>query len=269
MSGGKMKKGAILPLIIGLLGLGLGLPGLLASCTSSTVYSSPEPLAQETKELVEETKAIEKSVYRVLEENLKALKWLQKEVQATEDPAKLLGKVIKELEKITEDFERMSCREGEVEGDLLQRIKGLRRLTEKAGEAIVLLEVKRENLEKSLRAIAEADPVIAGMKEKGYSQAIKYVQKQIEIWKGFLQTHQRVNEEVNKIDERVQRFLAAIEMSALVYREGLNLLKLQQDIQQAKALLSEVPEIEQLANEMVSSWDTLDSLINELFSFAV
>lgn len=255
----------ILPLM-GLLGLGIG---LLASCTSSTSYSSPEPLAQETKELVEETKAIEKSVYRVLEENLRGLKGLQKEVQAAEDPSKLLGRVIRELERITEAFEGMSRREGEVEGDLLQRIKGLRRLTERAGEEIALLEAKRGNLEKSLQAIAEADPVVAGMKEKGYNQAIKYVQNQIEIWEGFLQTHQRVNEEVDKINERVQRFLAAIEMSALVYREGLNLLKLQRDIQQAKALLSEVPEIEQLTNEMVSSWDTLDSLINELFSFAV
>jgi len=250
-------------LVLGLLGLG----PLLASCTSLT-YASPKELAQETKGLVEEAKETEKTVFQVLSKNLGTLRELKAQVQGSKDPAKLLDKVIEELEKITQDFERMARREGVIENDLLQKVRSLHRLTDKAREELDQIRIRKAKFERELQAIADPDPTIVEMKRKAYSQTVRYLQKQIEIWERFLQTHQQIEEEVSRIDQRVGRFLTAIELSALVYREGLNTLQLQKDIQQAQALLSEIPEIERLTQEMIMSWDTLDSLINELLSFA-
>jgi hypothetical protein len=55
----------------------------------------------------------------------------------------------------------------------------------------------------------------------------------------------------------------------LVYREALNLLKLQWDIQEAlNVLTGELPELELLSKEMEKSWVTLDGLVQTMLSVA-
>lgn len=255
--------------LLGILAVGLfGASALLTSCVSSAVAQSPKLLAERTKGLVEGVKATEKSVYQVLAENLAGLKALRTKVRESKEPSQLLNEVLKELRRITKDFERMARREARIEEDILGKVRALHRLGDNAREEIERIRLKKADMERKLQTITDPDPTIAEMRRRAYSQTINYLRKQIEIWERFLQTHHQIEEEVKKIDKRVERFLTAIELSALVYREGFNTLQLQKDIQDAQALLREIPEIEQLTQEMVASWQTLDSLVEELLSFA-
>jgi methyl-accepting chemotaxis protein len=219
-------------------------------------------LAQETKEVVEQAKGIERTVYQVISQSVQRLKELKEEVEKAPDPLKLLDKVIKELEQITRDFERMARREEEIERDLLSKQRALHHLVDRASEELQRLKLKKADYDQKSQTTTDPE------KKEGYGRVSRYVQTQIEVWEEFLRTHEGIEEQMKGIDQRVDRFLSTIEMSALVYREGLNALELLRDIREAQALLAEIPEIERLTQEMITSWQVLDSLINELFTFA-
>ena len=53
-------------------------------------------------------------------------------------------------------------------------------------------------------------------------------------------------------------------------REGLNLLKLQRDINDALSLFTQdLPRMEQLSRDMEQSWSHLDTLVNTLTSMSI
>ncbi len=240
-------------LLVLLLALGV------TSCTSADL--SPTALAQETKEIVDQVKSQEKGIYQIIDENLKRVKELKEMVQKAEDPANLYDQVLQELRRIAEDFEKLN--EERVKRGLAQRLRSLHQLMGKAQEEVARLRARISELQAK---VWDPDPEILEIKRKGYSQAIRYLQKQVEIWEKFLATQKAISGELRKIEGRVERFLAIIEVNAVVYREALNLLQLQKDIREAQSLLAEIPEIERLAQEMVSTWEILDSLVETLLS---
>ncbi len=240
-------------LLVLLLALGV------TSCTSADL--SPTALAQETKEIVDQVKSQEKGIYQIIDENLKRVKELKEMVQKAEDPANLYDQVLQELRRIAEDFEKLN--EERVKRGLAQRLRSLHQLMGKAQEEVARLRARISELQAK---VWDPDPEILEIKRKGYSQAIRYLQKQVEIWEKFLATQKAISGELRKIEGRVERFLAIIEGNAVVYREALNLLQLQKDIREAQSLLAEIPEIERLAQEMVSTWEILDSLVETLLS---
>jgi len=65
-------------------------------------------------------------------------------------------------------------------------------------------------------------------------------------------------------------FLSVIDSSAILFREGLNLLVLQRDINEALSLFTrDLPKMEQLTTDMQKSWVHLDSLVENLTSVSV
>lgn len=251
-----------LPLLISLLVVGV----LAFTNWRSPIELSPQVLAQETKQVVEDLKAQEKDIFEVIDSNIKALRALEQRIQVEPSP-QAYDQFVEELQKITESFEGIAQDEAGIEKALLNKQQSLRRLTQDAQSEIAKLREKLASYQKELsRAALESDPEVMEAKKRGFSQAIKYVQKEIEIWERFLTTQKAIVGEAQKIDQRVRKFLAIIEINAIVYREALNLLELQQDIRKAVELLGAIPELERLAKEMVESWNTLDSLVEELLS---
>lgn len=261
----KRRKGLLWALSLLLTALSLG---TLAGCGLTQASASPQVLAEETKELVDQAKTQERSVYQVIAENIKAIHSLKERVQQAEDPIKLLDQVIRELEKVTKSFEQMAQDEEGIKKDLLKKRQALHRLVDKAQDEISRLKSKVTSLQQELRTISDTNPNIIEYRQRALNQMIKYLEKQIEIWEKFLAIQKAIVIEVQKIDKRVDEFLIVIELNAKVYREALNLLELQRDIREAQSLFAEIPEIERLAREMVSSWEVLDSLIEALLSFS-
>ncbi len=67
------------------------------------------------------------------------------------------------------------------------------------------------------------------------------------------------------IENKIDSFLSMIDSTALVFKEGLNLLQLQQSISEALALFTnDLPQMERLTDEMRQSWEHLDYLVESL-----
>ena len=250
-----MRRGLML---LGAVGLGLLALALALSSCSSPSASMPV-FASQTKEAVEELKAREESIYQTIEKNLSDLRKLSEEL-STISYNEALGR----LQKITESFEDLLKNEKRIEKEILSPQRSLKQLTAQSQEELSRLRARKSELERELATFQHPNPNIVEIKRKSLSQTIKYVEKQISLWEKFLSTQRAIEGEARKINERVEEFLIVIEANATLYREALNLLELQKDIQEASALLSQIPEIERLTQEMVSHWDLLDSLVEEL-----
>jgi len=239
---------------------------VLISCSSAGVAQLPSELATGTKNVVQQSKETEKNIYQRIYDNLETLRKLHTEVKTSANPLALADKVIRELERVTSDFESLASQREKITRDFLKQLQTLHNLAGKAEQEMERLRSEKANYVKQLAVLVGTDPETFE-REKAYKQVVSYLDKRIEIWEKFLTTHKKIEAEVVKIEERIKRLITTIELTALVYRHGLETLRLQKDIQDAVSLLSQIPELEMLAQEMVKSWDTLDSLVNELLSF--
>ena len=107
-------------------------------------------------------------------------------------------------------------------------------------------------------------------RKEALTQAIEYVDMQLQLWNEFHSLEQEIRSETVAVQRRVDSFLSIIESSAILFREGLNLLKLQRDIDDALSLFTQdMPRMEQLSRDMEQSWSHLDMLVNTLTSMSI
>lgn len=244
---------------------------VMMACTptllSSSVASSPQQLAMETKQVVRDIRNEEQNVFNILHDNLQKINQLKG--QAGNDPAKSLNEAVTQLEEVTAVFEDKAKHKEEVRKEILQKVGKLHDLRSRAQNELAKLQEKRSGFQQEIAKANVEGGNHAEVKKKALNQAIRYVDEQIRIWNKFIETYTEMEIQINAINQRVDQFLAIIEASAIVYREALNLLTLQRDVRQAFSLLSEdVPEMERLSQEMEESWKTLDKQVQELLSIS-
>ena len=190
-------------------------------------------------------------------------------MQESEQPSEEYDEVLDTLEEVTHSFEELSQRKEDVRKGLLERVGRLDEIEAKAQEEIQRLTLNMTGLEQQLTSLGTADSEVLTVRRESISRAIRYVERQVEIWERFIETHNAIDPQVEAISLRIEKLLAIVEGSALVYSEALNLLRLQRDIQEALSVLSgELPELDRLGQEMEQSWGTLDLLVESLLSFA-
>lgn len=248
----------------------LTMMAVFSSCSNGNASAaSPQQVAAQTKDVVLDMKEEEQDVFQALQDNLNRVNQLKEKLHSTDDPSTQLNSVVDELEKVTSSFEDLARRKDSVRKYLYKKVGKLQDLTEQAQVEANRLGQKRAELQQQLRELSDSDPEVAKVKRSSLEQAERYVNRQIDIWNRFIGSQKALEPQVQMINDRVDKFLAVIDGSALVYREAVNLLRLQRDIQEAFTVLTrEVPEIERLSNEMSQSWDTLDRLVQALLTSA-
>jgi hypothetical protein len=132
------------------------------------------------------------------------------------------------------------------------------------------LNTQRNEYTTALKTFNDPNPEIVRTRTAALKQAIEYVDMQSQLWNAFLGTEQQIKVETIVVQRRIDSFLSVIESSAFLFREGLNLLKLQRDINDALSLFThDLPMMEQLSADMEQSWCHLDQLVNTLTSMSL
>ncbi len=246
--------------------------GLLCLTACSQVQAMPQDLATATQNIVNEVKEQNNSIFEEIQQNIDMVDRLKSEIENRRDTGqqKFLNKVIDELEKVTAGYENLSGRREVIRAGLLSRVAAIEEL-----QTGVLAETARLNQQHSkytaaLRALNDQDAEILRTKKAALTQAVKYVDMQMQLWNEFHKTEQQIRSETLVVQQRIDGFLSLIESSAILFREGLNLLKLQRDINDALALFTQdLPRMEQLSRDMEQSWTHLDMLVNTLSSMSI
>ena len=245
---------------------------LFTGCGCSEAKAAPQELATVTQKIVNEVKEQDNWVFEEIQKNIDMVNKLKSEIETSDesDKQKLLNDVIEELEEVTISYENLSGRREEIRKNLLNKITALEELQKKVQQETMRLNELRDSYSLKLKTFNDPDPEILRTRKDALTQAIKYVDMQLQLWNEFYSTEQEIRDETVTIRQRIDSFLSVIESSAILFREGLNLLKLQRDINDALSLFThDLPRMEQLSRDMEQSWSHLDMLVNTLTSMSI
>ncbi len=255
-----MKRGVILFLLIPTL--------LLTSCNSELL---PQSLASTTQNIVDDVKNDNVDVFVEIQHNIDLVTELKGKVQNAQINGKptSLNSIIEDIETVTQSYENLAEQRDDIRKGILQKIDRVQNMQRTVDVEIKSLREKRADYTEQLLLVSDRDPNIARTRKEALSRAIGYVDNQIRLWKEFNSIEWDILIEMNDIQKTIDSFLSMIESTAIVFREGLNLLYLQQDINEAVALFaSDIPHMEQLTQDMEKSWDNLEYLLKTLTGVA-
>ncbi|MFC1865159.1 hypothetical protein ACFLYB_00385 [Chloroflexota bacterium] len=238
----------------------------------SEVQAVPQDLATATQKIVNQVKEQDNAVFEDIQNNIDMVNKLRLDIVTSKDSnkQKLLNSVVEELEKVTASYEDLSRRREEIRKGLLKKITALEDLQKKVQKEAIRLNDLKNSYSAMLRTFNDPDPEIIRTRKAALTQAITYIDMQLQLWSEFFITEQQIRDETLVVQQRIDSFLSVIESSAILFREGLNLLKLQRDINDALSLFTQdFPRMEQLSQDMEQSWSHLDTLVNILTSMSI
>jgi predicted small secreted protein len=243
---------------------------LITSC--SEAQAMPQDLATATQKIVNQVKEQDNSVFEEIQQNIDMVNRLKSDIETSKESnkQKLLNNVVNELEKVAISYEDLSGRREEIRKSLLKKITALEELQGKVQEETARLNKLRNTYSTTLKTFNDPNPEVVRTRKAALTQAIKYVDMQLQLWSEFSSTEQQIRSETVVVQQRIDGFLSVIESSAILFREGRNLLKLQRDINDALSLFTQdMPKMEQLSKDMEQSWSHLDMLVNTLTSMSI
>lgn len=243
---------------------------LITGC--SEAQAMPQDLATATQKIVNEVKEQDNSVFEEIQKNIDMVNRLKSDIETSKESnkQKLLNNVVNELEKVAISYENLSERRDEIRKNLLKKITALEELQQRVQKETARLNDLRNTYSTTLKTFNDPDPEIVRTRKAALTQAIKYIDMQLQLWSEFYSTEKQIRDETVVVQQRIDCFLSVIESSAILFREGLNLLKLQRDINDALSLFTQdLPRMEQLSKDMEQSWSHLDTLVNTLTSMSI
>ena len=236
-------------------------------CKAKTALALPVALAEETQVVVLEIQGTEQEVFLTLQTNLEKVQGMSKGLQENPENPAYREEIVTVLQEVTQSFQGLSNRKKEFRQELQKKLNLMEELQGRANEAIQELEARKVELVQERDSSGSNDPIIVEARYQAFEQAQGYVDEQIHIWNQFVGTHVAIQTELGTINQRIEGFLSMVDATAVVYREALNLVSLQQDVRWALSLFTDdVPQMSVLTQDMETSWGTIDSLVTSLLT---
>lgn len=242
---------------------------IFTSCSGSL---NPTVLAETTQENVEQSKEENNDVFKEIQRNIDLVASLRTKVEEAQINNKELPlkETLKDLKTITLSYERLASEKDTIHQSFVDKMNNLKDIQKKVNSEISTLNERRNNYALQLQSIATSNSETSQTRKKALTKAIEYVDTQKQLWAKFNNLELQISVEMINTQKRIENFLAVIDSSAILFREGLNLLQLQQDINEALSLFTvDVPIMDALAKDMESSWNNLDFLVESLTSLTV
>ena len=245
---------------------------VLATLLMTTACNSelnPAIMASEIQEDVTSTKSYDTAVFKEIQRNINLVTTLKdKMANASKDEEPpTLEESIRDIKRVTESYENLASRKDEIDQYFKNKVGAVKEMQSHVEAEVSALNQRIAEYNRQLREIQmeTTDAETMRTRKKALTQAIEYVQMQINLWGNFYQLGAGIASEMETVQQHVNNFIGMIESSSILFREGLNLLQLQKNINDALALFTvDIPTIQKLTTDMEKSWSTLDYLIESL-----
>jgi hypothetical protein len=250
-----------------LLGITIGLLLSIILFNSCGESLTPKTLADDTKSTVTAAKEDSNNVFDEIQHNIDLVKDLRNKVSKASLTSKSLtvDDVISDIENISNSYNKLSNQHNSIKKGLLGKIETIQNMQKQVNNEIMDLKKRRADYVNQLNQVKDSNPDIVKTRKDALNQAIKYVDEQIQLWVDFNNVEGNIVGQMGGVQRTVDSFLSVVDSSAILFKEALNLLKLQKNINDAMSIITQdVPKMEQLTNDMVKSWGDLDNLVNSL-----
>lgn len=257
-----MKKQLIIVLALVLL--------LLPTSSCSSVSDlMPQALAADTQNTVQDVEQNSQNVFAEIQSNIDLVANLKTKMEQTKIDGKHLtiDDIIKDVQKVSQSYDKLSGQHEAIRKGLLQKIADIEDMQNKVDSEITILKQRRADYSDQLRKVSDPNLDIVRTRQASLTQAIKYVDTQILLWQNFNAIEANITTEMVNIQRTIDSFLSVIDSSAILFREGLNLLELQKNLNDALSLFTQdIPKMAQLTSDMEKSWANLNYLTETLTS---
>lgn len=243
----------------------------ITSC-SSVSDLVPKALAAETQKTVQRVEADTDKVFAEIQRNVDLVTALKAKVQDAriQGVSLSLDEVIADIRTVSKSYDKLSGQHDSIREGLLRKIANIEAMQERVEVEIDTLKQRRADYIEQLRMVSDPNPDIVRTRQESLAQAVRYVDAQVVLWTEFSAIEADIIAEMGNVQKSIDSFLSVIDSSAILFREGLNLLVLQRDINEALSLFTrDLPRMEQLTRDMEKSWANLDYLIDTLTSISV
>jgi len=246
---------------------------LLLSMTACAQVSNllPKGLASNTQATVEQVEADSNTVFAEIQKNIDMVAALKAKVeQARIDGTPLsLDSVIADIKTVSDAYNELSAKHDSIRAGLLKKIANVEQMQSRVDTEISTLKEREADYTTQLRQVSDPSPDIVASRKQALAQAISYVQQQEALWMQFNGIEADIIAELDSVQKTLDSFLSVIDSSAILFSEGLSLLVLQRDLNNALSLFTQdTPRMEQLTQDMTRSWQQLDYLVNQLTGVA-
>lgn len=242
---------------------------------------APAPPAGPIEQIVEQTRDIQSDIrdlsqnyvirnirkynqmVRDIRSEVAAKKWGLFERDAQEKFAILLAGI----KDIRDFYWRILQRNqnGRVESSLLGYVQQVRDFAARIERNLQKERQTRAELEKRLRFLKTCD---TGPRETIQRQALQkrlgWCRERIKMTQSFLLEYQNLPGVLEKSAEAIQEFLYVVELSAGVYKDAYQTLKLAKDIRMAYRTVEELRSLEEISEDIMESWQELDQIVGIL-----
>ncbi|MDI3543091.1 MAG: hypothetical protein PWP57_694 [Candidatus Atribacteria bacterium] len=200
-------------------------------------------------------------VYYQIGRNLKALDEIINMVEKAKSLDEVINPVVDKLEEITISYEHISNLRPQIEEELRGKVEEFQNLLKKSKDQIKILEDEKSGLEEELKELSlEQDEEVKKVKRRSLSMQVEFKTKEIQIWREFVSLEDKIYETIKDADQTIKKFLLVLSENAKVYRGALEVVKLQRDIKSLANFMS----LQQLSDELISTWQDLHCLIELL-----
>ncbi len=240
----------------------------ITSC-SSIPDLVPKILAANTQETVAQVEADSTDVFAEIQKNIDLVTALKTKVENDRIQNKPLSidAVIKDIQTVSASYDKLSSQHDAIRQGLLKKIANVEDMQKKVSDEITILKQRRATYAGQLRKVSDPNPDIVRTRQAALVQTLKYMDAQIALCTQFGAIEADITDEMTSVQKTIDSFLNMIDNSAVLFKEGLNLLVLQRDINNALSLFTQdLPRMEQLSTDMEHSWSNLDYLVDALTS---
>jgi chromosome segregation ATPase len=249
-------------LVVAIVGIGL---------VASHGELAPKALAEGTQVTINQVKTESSDVYSKIQKNIDMVSELKSKLEAAKAKGETLplSDVIKDIEVVTKSYESLASQRDDIKKSILTKSSKVTDMIKQVNSEIDRLNARKATYSTKMKDISGSAEIVT-TRNKALQKSMSYIDKQIELWRQFNSIEADINAQLSTVQQQLDAFLSVIDSSAIVFREGLNLLQLQQNINDALSIFTvDLPKITQLSAGMESSWDNLDFLVNNLTSLSV
>lgn len=245
---------------------------LFSGCSPKVAKAAPQEMAEQTQQIVSAVKQHDVDVFTEIQRNVDEVIALRQRIETAPDSQReaIAADVIATLSRVADSYDNLSSKRDEIRSSIMYKADLISELRQRAQSEITDLQSTRNRYLNDISTFVSQDDDVTRTRKDALNQAAVYIDMQIRLWTEFRDTEQRIHEETLMVQKRVDSFLSIIDSTAILFREGINLLKLQQDITDALSLIThDMPAMERLSREMEQSWSHLDVLVNTLTSMRI
>jgi chromosome segregation ATPase len=216
------------------------------------------------------------ATYALLHENLAEFKRLKATVEQAPHIDQVIDELSAGLATIATNFEQAASLRGAYKAHTSNSDQQLLQKRNQTKQAIESLNQRIARVDAELKQAQQALPVARTSTDREKHQitisanlsVLHSLNAQIEIWRRFESTQQRLAESLQQSAERTDFLLFVLEKNAQVYREAANTAQLRRDAHLALSNLAALGGIESSLTDLAASWRAVDQLVNEIGSEA-